>query len=107
MRNGTQSEKGFNGTIFQCIDKALSTLGETAKLALYHQVVSEYGLQPNQLQSRPFELLEYLQKILGQAGYSFIEKLVIREIKTYFNLNPRDGITLSEAISEARTKFLD
>jgi hypothetical protein len=100
------SEASFNESIFQCIDQALSTLGETTKLALYHQAVLEYGLQPGELRSRPFDLLKYLQKILGRAGYGLVEKLVIHEIMTRFNLGLNSSNSLSEAISEARTKPL-
>jgi hypothetical protein len=100
------SEKGFNATIFQCMDRALSSLGDTAKLALYHQVATVYGLDPHQLRSRPLDVAQYLHKLLGDAGYAFIERLMIREIKTTFKLSMRDGVALSEAISEARRKFL-
>jgi len=100
------SEKGFNATIFQCIDRALSALGENAKLALFHQIFSEFGLESSQFRSRPLEVANCLHKILGDVGYSFIEKLIIREINATFNLQLRSGTSLTEAVSEAQKKFL-
>jgi hypothetical protein len=100
------SEKGFNATIFQCIDRALNTLGENAKLALHYQIGSKLHLDAKQFPSRPLEVAEGLHTILGDSGYSFMERLIIREIKTTFNLHLKDGMPLSQVVSEAREKFL-
>lgn len=97
---------GFNSTIFHCIDTALNALGESSKLALYYQVASKYGLESSEFESRPAELAERLHALLGDVGYSFVEKLIIREVCSTFGLAPKDGMRLSEAISEARKKYL-
>ena len=99
-------EKGFNGTIFHCIDAALNTLGEASKVALYYQVGSKFRLDSSQFESRPLEVADDLHKILGDVGYSFIRKLIVREISKSFNISFREGISLPQAVSEARKKFL-
>ncbi len=106
MEDRQLSEKGFNATIFECIDRAISTLGDDAKQALYHRMTSVYGLEPKQLRSRPLDVAEYLHEILGDVGYSFFEKLIIKEIKTVFNFSLRDGVSFGEVVAEARRKFL-
>jgi hypothetical protein len=100
------SEKGFNGRIFRCIDVALSKLGETSKVALYYQIASKYGLDSAEFGSRPLEVANHLHDLLGDVGFSFIQKLIIREICTSFKLRPMDGVRLSEVVSEARKKYL-
>ncbi len=105
MEDPKISEKGFNGTIFQCIDTALSTIGETSKLALYHQIALKNGLSVNELQSRPPKVLQGLEEILGETGYAFIEKLIIREIKDRFGLSVAVGVCLSKVVADAREKF--
>jgi hypothetical protein len=100
------SEKGFNGIIFECIDRALSALGEASKQALYYQVTMKSGLKSDELQFKPLEVLKYLRLILGDVGYTFIEKLIVREIRMNFNLTPANVFDLQEVISQARKKFL-
>ena len=84
----------------------MSVFGETAKQALYHQIGSKFRLTHAELQSRPLDTAEYLHRILGDAGYSFIEKLIVREIRISFGITMRNGISLSEAVTEARKNFL-
>ena len=105
MDNHDFDESGIDGTLFQCIDRALSVLGDTAKIALYYRVASESGLKSDELKSRPFTVIRYLQTILGDVGYSFVEKPIIHEIKSTFKLELRDGLTIFEAINVAHEKF--
>jgi hypothetical protein len=100
------TEKGFNATIFSCIDTALNTLGEASRLALYYQVGSKFHLNSTQFESRPLEVVDCLHKILGDVGYSFIQRLIVREIGRSFKMTLREGISLPEAVFEARKIFL-
>ena len=75
-------------------------------LALYYQVGSKLNLDAKQFPTRPLEVAEDFHKILGDAGYSFIERLIIREIKATFNLHFKEGTSLAHVVSEAREKFL-
>ncbi|HYB04606.1 MAG TPA: hypothetical protein VED17_09090 [Nitrososphaerales archaeon] len=106
MEDRQYSEKGFNATIFQCIDRALNTLGENAKLALYYQIGSKLNLDAKQFPTRPLDVAESLHKILGDSGYVFIERLMIREIKVTFDLHLKEGMSFSQVVSHAREKFL-
>jgi hypothetical protein len=100
-------DKGFNGKISQCIDKALDSLGEGVKQSLYYQIGKKYKLPIDQIAVKPEEVIEHLRAILGPGGSSVIERLIVREIRNVFGLEFRKGVSLSEAIQEARTKFLN
>jgi hypothetical protein len=88
------------------MDRALNTLGENAKLALYYQISSKLNLDPKLFPAKPLAVAEGLHVILGDQGYSFIERLIIREIMKTFKLQVGDGISIAQAVSEARGKFL-
>jgi hypothetical protein len=105
MKNRT--EESFNGAIFECIDRALDILGESPKVALYHQMTKALHLEFCRLQSNPLEITQYIRKILGESGYLFIERLIVQDIARSFGLkNLRSGSSLEEAILEARKNFL-
>lgn len=63
------------------------------------------GLDESQLESRPLEVAVYLRGILGDLGYSFVEKLMVHEISVAFDVNLKKGISFEEAVYEARKKF--
>ena len=100
------AERGFNAKIFECIDKALGSLGEGVKQSFYHQMKERSNLTIDKFSARPQELIENLRQILGVSGSTIVEKLIMREIRTSFGLKLQNGITLSEAISDARKAFL-
>jgi len=102
----TGEERGFNARIFQCIDRALGSLGEGVKESFYHQMKERSNLTVDKFATRPLELIENLREILGTAGSSIVEKLIIREIRLSFGLNLRHGTGLMQAISEAKKSFL-
>ncbi len=100
-------DKGFNGKISQCIDKALDSLGDGIRQSLYYQISKKYKLPMEQIVVKPDEVIEHLQQILGPTGSSFVQKLIIREISNAFGLEFRAGVSLPDAIQQARTKFLN
>jgi len=100
-------EKGFNGKISECIEKALDSLGEGIKQSFYYQINEKYHLPKEQFASRPAEIIQHLEEILGPTGSSVVERLIVREIRIKFGLEFRENVNLSEAIQQARTKFLN
>ncbi len=81
-------------------------LGENAKGALLYQIAIKLKLDPKQLSSKSLEVAESLHTILGNQGYTFVEGLIIREIKVTFDIPLKDGSSFAQAVSEARQKFL-
>jgi len=49
-------EKGFNGTIFQCVDRAVDFIGGDVKQSFYYQISLKYELQIEQFATRPTEV---------------------------------------------------
>ncbi len=100
-------DKGFNGKISECIEKALDSLGEGVKQSFFHQIIEKYHLPREQFASRPAEIIEHLEEILGPTGSAVVERLIVREIRNKFGLEFRGNMKLSVVIQEARSKFLD
>jgi hypothetical protein len=100
-------DKGFNGKISQCIDRALDTFGEGVKESLYYQIKKQYNVPKEQFVSKPAEIIEDLEKFLGATGSKFVERLVVREIGKSFGIRFGENTSLSTAINEAQNKFLD
>lgn len=100
-------DKGFNCKVSQCIEKALDSLGAGVRQSFYFQIIEKHDLPREQFAIRPSEVIKHLEEILGPTGSSLVERLIVREIRTEFALEFREGVSLSEAIQQARTKFLD
>ena len=100
-------DKGFNGRIIDCIDKALDTFGPGTKATIYYQLREIHGLTSLDFQSKPNVMIDHLREILGVAGSSLIEKLIVKEIKASFDLKMNDSTSLAEAIDKARKKFFE
>ncbi|MDA4131047.1 MAG: hypothetical protein OK457_09775 [Thaumarchaeota archaeon] len=100
------AERGFNAKIFLCIDNALGSLGEGVKQSFYHQLKERSNLTADKFATKPLELIGDLRDILGTAGSSIVEKLIVREIRRSFGLNFHNGVRLSDAIAEAKKAFL-
>ncbi len=99
-------DKGFNGKISQCIDKALDSLGEGVKQSFYYQIEERFQLPKDEFASRPEDVIEDLREILGPTGSSSVERLIVKEIRKEFGLDSSDQAALSVVINEARRKFL-
>ena len=99
-------DKGFNGTLFRCIDCALrSTLGEGSAQAMYFMIRDVSKKEIGYFESRPMEMLDYLHQLLGN-GYFGIERIIVREVRKSFSLDETE-ITLEGVIKRARAKFLN
>lgn len=93
--------------MFECIDRALRSLGDSVAISFYYHVESRYGLPKEEFASRPLEFVKYLSEFLGATGSSIIEKLILKEIRSSFNLvQSSRNATLDGAIEEARQTFL-
>ena len=100
-------DKGFNGKISQCIDRALDSLGEGVRQSLYYQIENKNHISRETVATKPEVVIEYLRTILGPSGSSIVEKLIIREIRRTFGLEFAGNSSLTSVINEARQKFLD
>jgi hypothetical protein len=102
----SEAERAFNGKIFQCIDRALGSLGEGVKQSFYHQMKERSNLTVDKFAARPLDMVQNLRDILGVAGSSIVEKMILREINSSFGMHLSSEVTFPEAVSEARKAFL-
>jgi len=96
----------FNARILKCIDEVLSSFGDSPRTLLYYMIIKECRLSREQFPLKPVELGECLGRILGETGYRFIERLTIRQIQASFGFSVKEGSNLSEAIDQARIRFV-
>ncbi|MFI5421919.1 MAG: hypothetical protein ACHQ1H_13200 [Nitrososphaerales archaeon] len=82
-------------------------MGADVRDSLYFQIQEKYKIPKEKLATHPLELIEHLEEILGVTGSSFVEKLIIREIRKSFDLNEKSPQPLELVIQEARSKFMD
>jgi len=104
--SGTQ-DAGFNATIFQCIDRALtSILGKDAAYSLHYAVATNLHLSQTELERSPEKLVDGLNMILGQNGFLTLEPAMINEICYHFRISGGERKNLRAVIEEARKTYL-
>lgn len=103
MRN--PEDKGFNSSIFACIEKALKSLGESVAASIFYQIEKKFNFPREEFASRPIEFIRCLEEFLGVAGSKIIERLIVQEIRTQFELTG-SNYTLEDAITAAKKDFL-
>lgn len=102
-------EKGFNATLFECIDLSIRSLfGEASTTALYYGIESKNGMLQADFPKKPGELLIQLEKILGKWGFQYLEKEIRIEIKARFHIQEQDpqSRSLGSLIELAKINFL-
>jgi hypothetical protein len=104
-QHNESSEERFDFKIFQCVDLALSTIGETEKGATLTILERRFGLSGRNLALRPEMLEGYLKEILGVSVAAFIIIHIRENISGEFGLKLDDLIPISEVIEQARSKF--
>ena len=68
--------KGFNGLIFNCIEKALHSLGESVASAFFYQIENKFRFPKEEFASKPIEFIKCLKELLGVSGSATIERLM-------------------------------
>jgi len=62
-----QEQKGFNVEIFNCIEKAVQSLGESVAFILY-QIEKKFHFPREEFASKPMEFMKCLKELLGVSG---------------------------------------
>lgn len=103
----TRFEKGFNGTLFDCIDKAIvSILGKDAVITFYYAIQQRFNFSEKEFAQRPLQMLEDLKAILGEAGYGVLEKAIRSQIEETFNLRESKPLDFASLVELARQNYL-
>lgn len=99
-------EKGFDPSLFECADKALTaTLGKITVTTLYYAIQERYHLQESEFPQRPNEVILHLREMLGEIGFRVLERPIITQIMQTFEIteNVHD---LQIAIELAKRNYL-
>jgi hypothetical protein len=99
-------EKGFNPTLYDCIDRALSSLlGRQAVSTFYFAVEEKFNLPEAEFERRPLELIYYLRSIFGEAGFGIVEKAIVSQFKATFQIT--NGMSdLASLVELAKNNYL-
>ncbi|MBI2183324.1 MAG: hypothetical protein HYU39_00030 [Thaumarchaeota archaeon] len=76
----------YNQFILQCVDHALSLLGESGRDAVYFYIERSFGLKKHDIPTKPQELIDALDRIFG-GGATVLEQVMLREVKGIANLD--------------------
>ena len=99
-------EKGFDPTLFDCIDESLaSVLGRETIDTFYYSIQESYNIPKSKFPEKPLELIEKLRIILGEIGFRVLEKAIVSEIKERFHLYETKQDLVS-VISLAKQSYL-
>lgn len=98
-----QKETELERKILQCIDEGLQTLGDSGKRALHYYLERNFGLEKEEVAEKPEMFMKGLSLIFGEDGASIIENWIVQKLTASFGLKQDSRLTLTEAISLART----
>jgi hypothetical protein len=97
-------EQDFDFKIFQCVDRALSTIGEGQKGSLLLAFEKEYDFLGRDIAKNPARLEECLKELLGISVSAFVKIHIIENLSESFGLQLGNDVSLEEAVECARAK---
>lgn len=72
--------------ILQCVDKGLSVYGSSIRQTVYWQLLMKYKIKASDIPSSPELFCVGLEKILGSGGAVMVERAIVNEMITTFDL---------------------
>jgi hypothetical protein len=98
-------EGDFNHQILDCINDALSTFGSNFTRVVYSNWNSDCRLSEIDIPSHTTEFSSLLKKTFGAAGGQTIEVVIVRTVKSFFQLNEDQHMDLSFVVDAARRRY--
>jgi hypothetical protein len=99
-------EKGFNPTLFGCIDIALaSLLGGESVSVFYYAITASSGISSFEFE-KPLMVLQYLEKLIGPTGFRSMEQTIVTQVEITFQIDVAKWVPLSQAIQLAKDAYL-
>ena len=96
------TEKAFRQLLFEAVDSALSSLGESAKQSVYFHLEKKFDITKDEIPTRVLDFDQGLEKIFG-TGARFLEVLIMK--KLYEEIGAKGKILKLEQSKEF--KFVD
>ncbi len=101
-----ENELVFNVRIFDCIERAMSLIGNAEKELILHQLAVQYQLSGFDIAKNPYALEQCLKESLGAFEAASVLVQTVDNISSSFKVDLKDDCTLGEAIAEARNKVI-
>lgn len=103
------AKKAFERLLLQAVDESLTSLGDSAKQAIYFHLENKFKIERNEIPERVEDFGEGLQKIFG-VGAQFLEILIMKKlyerIGQPFEWNKNKELIFTEYVATARRNFL-
>ncbi len=101
-------ESDFEKLLLLAVDKALSSLGESSKQAIYFYLDKNFSIEKQEIPEKIEPFKEALEEVFG-VGASFLEVLIMKRlyetIGGNFQWKESDEFTFAEYVSVAKTAF--
>lgn len=111
MREETQSRKGsFEKLLLESVDEGLSSLGDSAKQAVYFYLKKSYKLDKRDIPRKIEEFADAMERTFG-LGSKFLEILIMKRIyqkvgeSFEYNQEPKD-LVFTEYVEAAKRTFV-
>lgn len=72
-------KKTFDKLLLEAVEEALTTLGDSAKQAIYFHLESKFKIARNEIPQRVEDFADGLEKIFGM-GARFLEILIMKQL---------------------------
>lgn len=98
----SETKTFFKKVLLEALDEGLSTIGESARKAIYFHLQNLYSLKREEIPDNPKAFVEGLRKIFG-LGAEVIEKAVIKSLysKLEIKFEERKGYGFIEYLTYA------
>jgi len=94
--------------IANCVSKGLDVFGKNVGLVVYHKLLKDCGMVPDDIVAKPDEFIECVQRMFGPAGAKVIETQLVRAIREDFGLSAEksfvDVVRKARAVTNGNDK---
>jgi hypothetical protein len=102
MPSQVSEYKDFDAAIFECLERALSTIGLTQKESVLSQLNNQFHVSSKNVGKDPSRVEASLRTLLGPSVAAFVITHTLENIATTFKVSTQYVSTLAEAIDLAR-----
>jgi hypothetical protein len=92
--------------LLHCIDKGLEPFGSNVKQSIFWKLSVLHNFSREDVTENPEHLVEIIRETLGDSAVE-VEKSIIHEIRTCFEIVSEDSTGLTEAIRAAKRQIID
>jgi len=104
------SERDFDKILLEAVDEGLSSLGQSAKQAIYFHLEKDFNIDKEEISSRVNDFASAIEKIFG-LGANVIEILIMlrlhEKVGLHIKLHRSEDLTFTQYVAEAKRSFLE